>query len=132
MPLFKKQHDTEHFKLSEFACKCGCSYNIIDQIVVDYCEAIRQQLKAPIMVTSGCRCKYWNNKVGGVSNSYHIHGFAADLSCSEGADKIFEIVKKLYEARRLPALGYCRYYQGRNFVHVDIGRQRSRIFVLDR
>ena len=48
--------DTEHFKVSEFSCKCGYGKNNINQRVIDMPETIRLALDVPLHVNSGCRC----------------------------------------------------------------------------
>ena len=57
---------------------------------LDMCQKIRDELGVPVRVNSGCRCRSHNAKVGGVPNSQHIQGYAADLSCSLGASKMYE------------------------------------------
>ncbi len=39
-------HDTKHFKVSEFACKC-CGKNNIGQRVIDMAETIRLAVGVP-------------------------------------------------------------------------------------
>lgn len=43
----------------------------------------RYKYGKPIIVTSGYRCEELNKKVGGVKNSQHLYGCAADLVCSD-------------------------------------------------
>ena len=78
----------KHFKKSEFACKCGKYCNgypaEIDMKMVKYADAIRERLGKPISINSGLRCKTHNADVGGVSNSQHLYGTAADLGCPAG------------------------------------------------
>ncbi len=134
-------HNTEHFKISEFSCKCGCGTNIIDQKVIDMAEIIRQELGVPVHVNSGCRCEKHNKAVGGVQKkldqktgkvickgSNHMYGLAADLSCSLGAVKMFDTVKKLKQNGALPDLDYCILYKRKNFIHIDCGGKRSKFF----
>ncbi len=120
--------DTEHFKVSEFTCKCGCGYNVIDQRVIDMAETIRQELGVPVRVNSGCRCEKHNRAVGGTKGSFHMKGKAADLSCSLGALKMFEAVKRLKEEGKLPDMEYCILYRGRNFIHIDCGKKRKNLY----
>ena len=42
-------------------------------------DPIRRRYGAPIIVTSGYRCPALNTAVGGVANSHHIVGCAADI-----------------------------------------------------
>ena len=118
--------DTEHFKVSEFACKCGCGKKDIDQRVIDMAETIRNALGVPVRVNSGCRCPAHNAKSGGAKGSKHTKGLAADLSCSLGSAKMFETVKKLHAEGKLPALDYCIKY--RTFIHIDCGGKRKSLW----
>ncbi len=43
-------------------------------------DPIREHWGSPIFVTSGYRCPLLNKKVGGVTNSYHLRGMAADIT----------------------------------------------------
>jgi len=127
--------DTKNFKVSEFACKCGCGKADIDQRVMDMAQVIRDELGVPVQVNSGCRCEKHNTRVGGAKKTYypdgrlkskgsnHMYGLAADLSCSKGASVMFETVKKLYGEGKLPDLDYCIRYK--TFIHIDCGGKRN-------
>ena len=120
--------DTKNFNVSEFTCKCGCGYNIIDQRVIDMCQIIRDALGVPVRVNSGCRCEKHNKAVGGTKGSFHTKGKAADLSCSLGAVFMFETVKQLKAEGKLPDLEYCILYKGKNFIHIDCGKKRKNLY----
>lgn len=47
--------------------------------LITFLNPIRECWDSPILVNSGFRCKELNNIVGGVSNSAHLTGNAADL-----------------------------------------------------
>ncbi len=117
--------DTKNFKVSEFACKCGCGYNPIDQRVINMCQAIRDEVGVPVRINSGCRCTAHNAKVGGVKNSKHILGLAADLSCSKGNKALYAAAKKLYSEGKLPDLDYCRIRGYKSWIHIDCGGKRN-------
>lgn len=117
--------NTKNFKVQEFACHCGCKHNPIDQRVINMAQVIRDALGVPVRVTSGCRCEENNARNKGVPNSYHIYGKAADLTCSLGAVKMFETVKKLKAAGKLPDLEYCILYKRKNIIHIDCGGRRK-------
>lgn len=80
--------EIKYFKKSEFACKCGkyCDgYPAeIDLNMVKIADQIRSRIGKPIPINSGLRCKTHNANVGGVSNSQHLLGKAADLGCPSG------------------------------------------------
>ena len=119
-------HNTLNFNVNEFNCKCGCAFNIIDQRIIDMAQTIREALGVPVRVNSGCRCDKHNAKVGGVKNSKHTKGLAADLSCSLGSQKLFDTVKKLHSEGKLQDLDYCiRYRWG---IHIDCGGKRNSLW----
>ena len=66
----------------EFACGCGCGYDDIDSKLVEKLQCLRDLVGKPVIVTSGCRCKMYNLHIGGVSNSPHLLGLAADIQVS--------------------------------------------------
>ena len=80
--------EIKYFKKQEFACKCGkyCNgYPVdIDMNMVKIADEIRSRIGKPIRINSGIRCKIHNANVGGVSNSQHLFGNAADLGCPIG------------------------------------------------
>jgi hypothetical protein len=46
-----------------------------------------------------------------------------------GSLRLFEVIKHLYAAGKLPDLQYCRRYVRQNFVHIDCGMKRKSRFV---
>lgn len=58
-------------------------------------EPSRQLLDKPIIISSGFRSPALNKAVGGVPNSYHLQGYAADIICKSDADyhQLFTIIK---------------------------------------
>ena len=119
-------NSTNNFNLNEFSCNCGCGFNIINQKIIDMAQTIRDALGVPVKVNSGCRCEKHNAKVGGVKSSKHTKGLAADLSCSLGAQKMFDTVKKLHSEGKLPQLDYCIKYK--SFIHIDCGGKRKNLW----
>lgn len=56
-----------------------------------FLQTIRNELHLPIIVNSAYRSPEVNEKVGGVSSSYHVKGLAADIRCSD-MDKLLTIL----------------------------------------
>lgn len=82
--------DIRYFTKTEFKCKCGGRHcngypAEIDMVMVGYADEIRHRLGKPVPVNSGLRCSIHNANEGGVSNSQHLYGTAADLGCPAGA-----------------------------------------------
>ena len=118
--------DTKNFKASEFACH-HCGENKVNQELINLCQKIRDKIAIPIHINSGYRCPVHNAKVGGVKNSFHTQGLAADLSCSQGEGVIWNAINELFAEDKEFAsqLGYAIRYCRRHFVHVDIGPKRK-------
>ena len=98
----------EYFKREEFKCQCGGKYcngypAEMNPKLVNILEKLRAYFGKPITITSGLRCKQHNAAVGGVSNSMHQYGKAADIYIS-GVDKA-KIKAKAYEL----GAAYCYY-----------------------
>ncbi|MBR2208652.1 MAG: DUF882 domain-containing protein [Synergistaceae bacterium] len=120
--------DTKNFKVGEFACHCGKCENKIEQEIIDIAQKIRERAGCPIHINSGYRCPVHNKNVGGVANSKHTLGLAADLSCSIGAINLFVLIADMKAKGELPDLDYAILYIKKNFVHVDCGGKRSKFF----
>lgn len=60
-------------------------------------QPLRNIYQKPIIITSGYRCAALNKLVGGVANSYHLQGNAADIRVhsQEEAEEIFRILKMI-------------------------------------
>lgn len=61
------------------------TFEIVDNLnrLADYLDNIREKLGRPILISSGYRCPVLNKAVGGVANSQHQKGLAADLVCAD-------------------------------------------------
>lgn len=60
-------------------------------------DPLRRLYGKPIVITSGYRCPELNKRVGGVTNSWHTQGNAADIHVSSLAEasKIFSNLQKI-------------------------------------
>lgn len=63
---------------------------LVEQVL----EPASQKLGKPITVNSGFRCQIHNRNVGGVVNSQHLRGEAADISCKDNK-KLEQILTKM-------------------------------------
>ncbi|KAF5078874.1 Zinc D-Ala-D-Ala carboxypeptidase [anaerobic digester metagenome] len=75
---------TAHFARAEFACDCQGAYcdgypGAMDLGLMLKLEALRNALDNPVVITSGLRCQTRNSEVGGIPQSKHLSGQAADL-----------------------------------------------------
>jgi len=84
----------KNFNYKEFGCKCGkCLFtagiDIFEKLPI-LAQEIRNELKRPLKVTSGCRCFLHNQKVGGSEFSQHLreNGFRAmDLDIKSSQER---------------------------------------------
>ena len=72
------------FKEKEFACKCcgqlpPLARENVKALVAVILDPVREKLGMPVVVNSGYRCPKHNKEVGGVKNSQHLKGEAADI-----------------------------------------------------
>lgn len=115
--------EIEYFTREEFRCKCG-SYH------APYCDgfpaepredlarildAVRRNFGVPVSIVSGLRCPQHNADSGGVANSQHMYGEAADINVRGVATSAVEAF--------LDRVGGVRYHytiSGSSNVHVDV------------
>lgn len=104
-----KEIQSEFFTLRELTNSSTASRNHIDntpsaeiiqnlQYGVDMVlDPLRRLYGKPIVITSGYRCPELNKRVGGVANSWHTQGNAADIHVSSLAEasKIFSNLQKI-------------------------------------
>lgn len=69
-----------NFKVKEFACKDGTDKILIDSELVEKLQIIRDYFGVPVNVNSAYRTEEYNEAVGGVADSQHLLGKAADIS----------------------------------------------------
>lgn len=85
-----------YFEKKELACPCGeCGGFPVEpdeELVVDVNE-FRRRLGVPVIVTSGIRCAAHNKNVGGVANSQHLGGDAADLISSKSPEEMYAVAE---------------------------------------
>ncbi len=124
-----------YFDDYEFACNCNRHEvdenghnkldHIIDKRLVDLLDAIRERLGFRYISIVATACPEHNAEVGGVSNSQHVLGTAADITY-DGID-----VDYLAQvAEECGADGIGKYYH-QDFVHVDVRGYAARWNDLD-
>lgn len=107
------------FSPEEFFCKCKRpECDAPKEIAVDLMTrlgVLRELVGRRLVVTSGLRCAYWNERQGGAPDSEHMTGEAADLAAASGAER-YAILR-----HALPGL-FARVGVGAHFVHVGVSR----------
>lgn len=116
--------EIEYFDREEFRCQCGGKYcNGFhvepDEAMVRTVDEIRRRLGVPISIVdaggSGVRCPQHNANVGGVANSEHMYGRAADLHSSKSPEEMYRIAEEVLGNTG----GLGLYSWG---IHVDVGK----------
>ena len=106
----------KYFGVNEFACKC-CGQlpgNGMSSVLLDRLDKLREMYGAPIYVSCGYRCPEHNAEVGGVPNSQHVDGTAADIYVDGDYRTFFDLV---VSSGLFDGVGY---YPDSQFVHVDV------------
>lgn len=128
-PIFPNAtHAALNFTWVEFGCRCGlCGTNFSPSVkrqlgrLAVALQALRDKA-GPIRITSGYRCPRHNTAVGGVKDSQHVLGMAADIvSRTLTPEKLAEL------AATIPALAQGGIGIYPSWVHVDVrtnGRAR--------
>ena len=113
-----------YFRPEEFdsADEPGSGRRMMDLAFVSRLDGVRHLLGRPLRVNSGYRTPAHNARIGGVPNSAHTKGLAADLHAAN-----YQEQRELVAALR--AAGFVRIGQyitprGNRFVHVDSDHTR--------
>ena len=115
--IYKKRknmiRECKFFKSTEFDSPDvpGSGKNMNHSTLLMLCEA-RKIADVPFKINSGYRTEAHNEKVGGVSNSAHLKGYAIDIATPNGKHQE-KIVRALRQA------GFKRFGVYTNFVHAD-------------
>lgn len=109
---------SKYFSYDELACH-HCGELTISPTLLGLLDEIRERVGAPVYISCAYRCPEHNAEVGGVRNSQHVLGTAADILVPEGwtVDQLANL------AQELNADGVGRYYNS-DFVHVDVREGR--------
>ena len=123
----------KNFKLSEFFISSTADKNgiknkpsldaratierNINLLVDNVLDPIRDKFCAPVIITSGYRCPQVNQLVGGVANSQHMSGCAADFNIKGGTHLTMrQVFLNIYDTMDFDQLIY---YRHKNIIHVS-------------
>ena len=109
----------KYFKLSEFdSPDMVGSGEAMDREFLSRLDQARSLAGTSFRITSGYRTLEHNKKVGGVEDSSHTKGHAADIACSNSVYR-FKIITSLLKA------GFTRIGIADSFIHVDNDPSKS-------
>ena len=103
----------KYFNFHEFDSpdKPGSGHNMEEEFL-ELIDCAREEAEIPFKITSGFRTTEHNKSVGGVENSSHIKGCAADISCTSSSQRSIMV-------RALVNVGFTRLGIAKSFIHVD-------------
>lgn len=130
----------KNFKLSEFFVSIAADRNgiknepglderatierNINLLVAYVLDPLRDVLHTPITITSGYRCPQVNKLVGGVNNSQHMSGCAADFHVQGFTSSMMRnVFLYIYDAMDFDQLIY---YRSKNIIHVSYVENNNR------
>ena len=119
---------TKNFSIEEFNCNDGSEMpiNIYHNMVkvANQLQILRNHLGKPIQINSAWRSEEYNASVGGVKDSQHIMGRAADISVRDlNPIEVYNTIEKLIMNGEILQGGLGLYD---TFVHYDIRGERAR------
>ncbi len=115
-PLKVANLDPKHLSLS----RRGKRVSSLNHKLVRLLRQIERHFGQQVLISSGCRSKARNRKVGGAKRSYHLKCMAADI-------KVPGVSKRSLArfVRRLSGRGGIGTYCRNSIVHVDVGPRRE-------
>jgi uncharacterized protein YcbK (DUF882 family) len=126
--LKKMDRPSKNFTWSEFNSKDGAEMptavkgNI--KKLAQNLEVIRSYFNLPIKINSGWRSEAHNRKIGGVKNSAHVKGNAADIVIKgKTPGEVQNAIEILIKAGKISEGGIGKYP---NFTHYDIRGKKAR------
>jgi uncharacterized protein YcbK (DUF882 family) len=119
---------TENFNIIEFQSKDGSEMpeHVIHNIkeLAENLQVLRDYIGSPIHINSAYRSPAHNAKIGGVKNSFHTKGKAADITVKGYTPrKLARIILKLIGEGKM-SQGGLGLYNG--FIHYDIRGTKAR------
>lgn len=112
--------EIEFFTPEEMQCKCAGRYcdgfpHPIQPLLMQILDRARRWSGHPITIVSGLRCETWNRLQGGVENSQHRYGEAADVYFYGKSP-----TAALSWLQSQPDVRYAYQIPGSNNIHFDI------------
>lgn len=107
----------KNFVVSEFACHDGSDTVLIDPQLVEYLQLIRDHFGKSVKINSAYRTPTHNANEGGVDDSRHVLGCAADIRITG--------VAPIEIARYAESLGIRGIGLYDSFVHIDTRTQKG-------
>jgi len=136
--MTSNQKVSKYFWLSEFTANRHGISNLpndkelsnIKSLCLSLLDAIREGLGVAVNITSGFRCEALNRKVGGVQNSQHRKGMAADLKVKGLTQEV--LFKNIVNVIKSAELQFDQliWEKDSNCVHISYNKDSNRNEIL--
>lgn len=118
---------SKNFNAREFRCGLGspcsaCTVTLIDPLLVEYLQKIRDYFGTEVELTSAYRCISYNKRIGGATRSYHSKGMACDIVVRGVAPRR---VAAYAEYIGIKGIGLYETAKDGYFVHIDTRTVKS-------
>ncbi len=109
--------------LEEFKCKCSvesCRATIISNDLIKAYKKFRHLIGKKMTISSGYRCPYHNQKIGGTALSRHTAGEAIDIS-KKSMNHLSD--EEIDHAAKMSGFTFVKQYKA--FVHLDVRKYKE-------
>lgn len=111
-----------NFHRDEFACKCGCNTNEIQDELIDVLQEIRSTSGVKMIVSSGYRCPQHPDEIVKARPGAHTEGTEADIRVR--GEKAWKVVKAAFAHSKITAIG-VKQIGGKRYIHLGIGKAKT-------
>ncbi len=112
---------TKNFTRRELQCPCGCTKCDMEPDLLVALQRIRDNMKRPLIITSGFRCAEKNRQVGGSLQSQHLRGRAVDINIKDWANSdVYRLLMFALREQKINGFGFHE-----DFLHIDCRTQRA-------
>lgn len=110
-----------NFAVKEFACKDGSDAVLVAPRLVMVLQSLRSHFCAAVTINSGYRTPQYNAKMGGVTDSQHCYGTAADIVVRGKTPAQVAA----YARQLMPDWGGVGIYTKEGFTHIDVRESKA-------
>ena len=108
----------KNFQESEYSCNCGCGAAHVSEDLVAKIQELRDLCGFALPITSGVRCKTWNEMNHGHPSSAHLEGRGVDLGVDRSRARI--VLQKALDMDCFEGIGISQHTKNGRFLHLDL------------
>ena len=102
-------------------------YQNLFDLIIYLLQPIREGIGKPVKISSGYRCRELNKVVGGVENSNHLFGLAADIN--NGSRNNEELFKWISKHRNELPINELILGKNSSYVHVSLSTKKLSVML---